>query len=147
MVAPSKLIRVVLADDNIDLTAALRRRLSLEPDIDCVGCVSEAREVIAGVTRWEPRVLVLDLSMPGGDTPTMIGELRVVAPDVRTIVFSGYTNDQRIDRSLAAGARRFVCKDISPQNLVDAIRTVAAEPLPTLLHPARLDSDHLYSTT
>jgi DNA-binding NarL/FixJ family response regulator len=120
----------VLADDNVDLTGVLRRLLELEPDIECVGCVADARDVIEGVERWEPHVLVIDLSMPGGDTPAIVGDLQAIAPGLRTIVFSGFSDDERIDRSMAAGACRFVCKDDGLQELVDAIRNVAADPEP-----------------
>jgi DNA-binding NarL/FixJ family response regulator len=122
-----KPIRVMLADDNVDLTAAVRRLLDLEPDVACVGCVADARLVISEVARCEPKVLVMDLSMPGGDTATIIRELQSIAPDVRTIVFSGFGDDERIERSLTAGAWRFVRKESGPQELLDAIRAAASD--------------------
>ncbi|MCI0362242.1 MAG: response regulator transcription factor [Phycisphaerales bacterium] len=131
MDAQSKPIKVVLADDNIDLTSVLRRLLELEPDIECVGCVADARDVVEEVARWEPQVLVIDLSMPGGDIATIVSDLHMISPGLRTIVFSGFSDDERIDRSMAAGACRFVCKDDGLQELVDAIRNVASDPMPT----------------
>jgi len=126
MSAPTSSIRVLLADDNVDLTGALRRLLDLEPDIECVGCVDGANGVVDAVRRCRPHVLVLDLSMPGQATPVVLRELTTGFPELRTIVFSGYGDDDaRIEESLEAGACGFVCKDRGTRHLVEAIRAAA----------------------
>ena len=130
MGALTKSITVVLADDNIDLTSALRKLFEFEPDIECVGCVADARAVIQEVSRSNPRVLVIDLSLPGGDSAAIIRELRTIAPDVRAIVFSGFQDDDRIERTIDAGAWQFVLKDTGVHRLVDAIRSVASDAAP-----------------
>jgi len=127
-------ITVVLADDNTNLTSALSKVFELGSDIVCVGCVAHAQKVLEEVSRCQPRVLVIDLSLPGGDSASIIRELQSVAPSVRAIVYSGYQDDERIDRTMDAGAWQFVCKDCGIHELLDAIRSVASNPM---IAPAR----------
>ena len=134
----TKPIKVVLADDNTDLTSVLSKLFEFEPDIECVSRVANAQDIIDEVIRTKPTVLVIDLSLPGGDSETIIRQLQAVAPAVRAIVYSGYDDDERIQRMLDAGAWQFVCKDAGPNKLVTSIRTVASGPAPT--PPARMPS-------
>ena len=118
-------IRVVFADDNVDLTSAFCRLLEFEPDIECVSCLAHGRDVVEQVTRHAADVLVIDLSMPDCDIAAIITQLQETTPSVRTILYSGFPEGQRIDQAFAAGACSFVCKDAGPKELFRVIRAAA----------------------
>lgn len=116
-------IRVVLADDNADLISALCMRLNLESDIDCVGCTTDAHRVVDEAARHAADVLVIDLSMPGADIPSIIHQLQLIAPRLRTILYTGFPDSEIVDRALSAGASQMVFKDTGPEGLLAALRS------------------------
>jgi len=135
-------IRVLLADDHAVVRQGLRTFLDLQEDIEVVGEAADGAEALAAAERLSPDVVLIDLVMPGVDGIEAIRRLRERAPTVRAIVLSSFIDDDKLFPAVRAGAAGYLLKDVQPQELVDAIRTVHAGG--ALLHPqvaARLLSE------
>jgi two-component system response regulator NreC len=118
-------ISVVLADDHAFMRRQLRRVLDAETEFEVVGEASDVDTVLRHVRVPMPHVLVLDLSMPGGSSLTLIRRLRSEAPDTE-IVVTTMTDDPRFAReALSAGASGYVLKDDADRDLVNAVRQAA----------------------
>jgi DNA-binding NarL/FixJ family response regulator len=122
------MIRVVLADDQALLRAGLRVLLDAEDDLEVVGEAEDGAEAIAAVRRLQPDVVVMDIRMPDLDGLAATREI-VADPElagVHIVVLTTFDLDEYVYEALAAGASGFVLKDDPPEQLVAAIRTVAA---------------------
>jgi DNA-binding NarL/FixJ family response regulator len=121
-------IRVLLVDDQKLVRAGFRMILSGSDDIDVVGESGDGETAIHAVERVHPDVVLMDIRMPGLDgveaTRRLVRE--GVAPNARVIILTTFDGDEYVIEALRAGASGFVLKDIEPDDLVSAIRTVAA---------------------
>jgi DNA-binding NarL/FixJ family response regulator len=124
---PHREIRVVLADDHTILRAALRSLLQRSaPEVRIVGEAANGHEAVDMVRRLSPDVVVMDLDMAGGDGLTATRALAEGGDDVKVLVLSMHTEEERLLPLLRAGARGYLAKDVAERELVDAIRVVAA---------------------
>lgn len=117
-------IRVLIADDHPLVREGLTAVLNRQPDMQVVAEASDGREAVALFRRHRPDVALMDLRMPhfgGVEATTMI---RSEFPDSRIIVLTTYGGDEDIHRALTAGARAYLLKDTSNENLITAIRSV-----------------------
>jgi two-component system, NarL family, response regulator LiaR len=126
-------IRVLIADDHAVVRQGLRTFLDLQEDIEVVGEAGDGAEALEAAERLSPDVVLIDLVMPGVDGIEAIRELRERAPSVRAIVLSSFIDDEKLFPAVRAGAAGYLLKDVQPQELVEAIRTVHAGG--ALLHP------------
>jgi DNA-binding NarL/FixJ family response regulator len=117
-------IRILVADDHPMLREGLVAVLSTQPDFDVVGEAADGSEVVRLARRLEPDVILLDLEMPEVDGVAALERLHESGSGARTIVFTAYDTDERILRSLHAGARGYLLKGASRNEIFDAIRTV-----------------------
>jgi DNA-binding NarL/FixJ family response regulator len=117
-------VRILVADDHPMLREGLVAVLSTQPDFDVVGEASDGSEVVRLAERLEPDVILLDLEMPRADGVEALEMLREAGSEARAIVFTAYDTDERILRSLRAGARGYLLKGASRAEIFDAIRTV-----------------------
>jgi two-component system response regulator NreC len=118
-------IRVVLADDHAMMRRSLRRLMDCEEDVEVVAEADDLAAVIRDVQGHEPRVLVLDLGMPGGSTIEALGRLRERSPDTQIVVMTMEENPVFAQRAFAAGALGFVAKDRADSELPQAVRAAA----------------------
>lgn len=129
------MIRVLLADDQSMVRAGLRLILESHPDIEVVGEAADGEEALHAVRRNQPDVVLMDIRMPRLDgiaaTRTLIEE----RPAVRVLVVTTFDADHYVYEALRAGASGFILKDSSPEQLVAAVRLIAAGD--ALLAPAR----------
>ena len=119
------MIRVLIADDHQLVREGLVRLLNLEKDIQVVGVTSTAEEAVTMVGRLRPNVALLDVRMPGLGG---IGATRQIAPklpDVGVVLLTMHDEDEFIFEGMAAGARAYLLKDCSHQELVGTLRQVA----------------------
>src|ERR687890_278463 len=116
--------RGVDADDHPMLREGLVAVLSTQPDFGVVGEAADGSEVVRLARRLEPDVILMDLEMPEVDGVAALERLREAGSGARTIVFTAYDTDERILRSLHAGARGYLLKGASRNEIFDAIRTV-----------------------
>lgn len=128
-----KKIKVLVADDHPMLREGLVAILDTQEDFEVVGEASDGAEVVKLVGELLPDVILLDLEMPGTDGVAALERLRNAGSEARTIVFTAYDTDERILGSLRAGARGYLLKGASRQEIFAAIRTVYAGG--TLLQP------------
>jgi DNA-binding NarL/FixJ family response regulator len=121
-------IRVAICDDQALVRDGLRVQLGLVPDIDVVGEASDGEQAVALARREAPDVLVMDIRMPVLDG--IQATRRIVADAatqrVRVLVLTTFDLDEHVYAALSAGASGFLLKDATPEEIVRAIRVVAA---------------------
>ena len=127
------MIRVVIADDHAVVRQGLRTFLDLQDDIEVVAEAGDGAEALAAAEEHAPDVVLIDLVMPNVDGIEAIRSLRERMPAVRAIVLSSFIDDEKLLPAVRAGAAGYLLKDVEPQQLVEAIRTVHAGG--ALLHP------------
>jgi two-component system, NarL family, response regulator LiaR len=126
-------IRVLIADDHAVVRQGLRTFLDLQDDIEVVGEAADGEEALAAAERLTPDVVLVDLVMPKVDGIDVIRRLGERAPEARAVVLTSFIDDDRLFPVLRAGAAGYLLKDVQPQELVEAIRTVHGGG--ALLHP------------
>ena len=130
-------IRLLVADDHPMLREGLVAVLGTQPDFEVVGEAADGDEVVRLAESLGPDVILLDLEMPGTDGVAALERLREAGSTARTVVFTAYDTDERILGSLRAGARGYLLKGASRQEIFGAIRTVHTGG--SLLQPAVTD--------
>lgn len=121
-------IRLLLVDDHPVVRRGLRGYLELEPDFTVVGEAGEGEEALRAIEETRPDVVLLDLKMPGLDGQGVLDRLGTSKTDdgPRILVLTSATDAERVPAAITAGAAGFVYKDIDPDALASAIRTVHA---------------------
>jgi DNA-binding NarL/FixJ family response regulator len=119
-------VRVLLVDDQILMRSGLRKLLEIEDGIEIVADVGSGPDALAVVPSCRPDVALVDARMPGMDGIELITELTRSHPAVASIVLTTFDEDEYLFGALKAGARGFLLKDASPEDLVAAIRRAAA---------------------
>src|SRR5438034_7366623 len=119
-------IRVLVADDQSMVRAGFRMLLSGEEDIEVVAEASNGLEAVEKAARFEPTVVLMDIRMPELDG--LEAARRILAADdaARILILTTFDHDEYVYEALRVGASGFVLKDDSPEQLIAAIRTVAA---------------------
>ncbi len=119
-------IRVVLVDDQAMVRTGLRMVLAAESDIEVVGEAADGAAGVRVVTEQKPDVVLLDGRMPGMDG--LEAARRILAADLptRVIVLTTFDEDEYVAAALRAGVSGFLLKVSPPEDLVVAVRTVAA---------------------
>lgn len=117
-------IRVFLADDHPPLRAGLAAILNDQPDIQVVGEAGTGREALEAEAVAD--VYIVDLRMPEGDGIHVIEQLMKRDPASKVLVLTTYDNEEDVFRALEAGARGYLLKDTTTEELVSALRLVRA---------------------
>ncbi len=117
---------VLVVDDQALVRETLALWLRTAPDLEIVGCAAHADEAVTLATEKQPRVVLMDVDMPGRQAFEAARVLRVRCPDARILFVSGHTQDRYIEQALAVGAAGYVAKSEPAATLLGAIRTVAA---------------------
>jgi DNA-binding NarL/FixJ family response regulator len=129
-------IRVLLVDDQALIRAGFRMILEAEEDLEVVGECADGTQAIDSVKRFSPDVVLMDIRMPEMDG--IEATRRIVGGDgetsVKVLMLTTFDLDEYVYDALRAGASGFLLKDVRPEQLADAVRTVATGD--TLLAPA-----------
>ncbi len=122
------MIRVVIADDQPLVLSGLRMVFDPEPDVDVVGAAADGAGAVDLCRRLRPDLAVLDLRMPRIDgieaTRVLLGADGVTG--LRVLILTTFGDDRSVYGALRAGASGFLLKDAPPEQIVAAVRTVAA---------------------
>ena len=121
-------IRTLLVDDQSMVRAGLRMLLAEEPDIQVVAEAGNGREAVAEAARHHPHVVLMDIRMPVLDGLQATAQVLDPAAGLptRVLILTTFDLDDYVYEALRAGASGFVLKDDPPEQLIAAVRTVAA---------------------
>src|ERR1039458_6123403 len=125
-VPASETIRIVLADDHAVVRSGLRLLLDSEPDFEVLSGASDVEGAKRYVRGHHPRVLVLDLNMPGGSSLEAIPRIREESPDTQIVVLTMQQEPAFARQALGEGALGYVLKEAADEELVEAVRRAAA---------------------
>jgi DNA-binding NarL/FixJ family response regulator len=120
------MIRVLLADDHAIVRAGLKELLTDAGDITVAGEAANGQEVMACIRAEDYDVAVLDMSMPGRGGIELIKQVKDEKPKLRVLVLTMHSEEQYAVRALKAGASGYLTKDAAADQLVAAIRRIAA---------------------
>ena len=118
--------RVLVVDDHPVVREGLVSVLEDQPEIEVVGSLGSAEQAVAQIGRLRPDIVLLDLELPGMDGVAAIPRLLAAHPAGGVIVFTAYDTEERVLGALRAGARGYLLKGASGQEIAEAIRAVQA---------------------
>jgi len=119
-------ITVLIADDHAVVRDGLQALLAKAGDVQVVGVAGNGREVIEQAQRVRPEVVVMDIGMPELDGVEATRRLREKCPETRVLILSMHLTSEHVVRALNAGAHGYVLKESAGEEVVEAIRAVAA---------------------
>jgi DNA-binding NarL/FixJ family response regulator len=118
------MIRVLIADDQRVVREGLSMVLSLMKDVEVVGTAADGAEAVTLAQVVRPDVVLMDLRMPRCDGIEATRRLRTEAPEVKVVVLTTYSDDRSVLDALRAGARGYLTKDASGEQIHEALRQV-----------------------
>ncbi|WP_032761340.1 response regulator [Streptomyces sp. CNS654] len=121
-----KIIRVLLVDDHQVVRRGLRTFLEIQEDIEVVGEASDGAEGVARIEELRPDVVLMDIKMPGTDGIEALRRLRELDNPAKVLIVTSFTEQRTVVPALRAGASGYVYKDVDPDALAGAIRSVHA---------------------
>ncbi len=130
----SQPIRVLIADDHAIVRKGISALLSTRADIEVVGEAADGEQAVELSKQRHPDVVLMDLVMPETDGVEAIRQLNARQPEVRVLVLTSFSTDDKVFPAIKAGALGYLLKDSEPEDLVRAIRQVYRGE--SSLHPA-----------
>ncbi|MEU8411988.1 response regulator transcription factor [Amycolatopsis japonica] len=119
------MIRVVVVDDEPMVCAHLRTILGSADDIEVVAQAQDGAEAVEAVIRHKPRVVLMDLRMPGVDGLTAIERIAKLPEPPAVVALTTFDADTYVIRALRAGAAGFLVKSTPPEDLIGLVRVAA----------------------
>jgi DNA-binding NarL/FixJ family response regulator len=119
-------IRVLIADDQRVVRDGLSMIVGLIDGVEVVGTASDGVEAVEIATRERPEIVLMDLRMPGLDGAEATQQIRLSLPETQVLVLTTYADDESLFPALQAGARGYLTKDASAEEIEQAIRALAA---------------------
>ncbi|MGQ4441306.1 response regulator [Streptomyces violaceoruber] len=119
-------IKVLLVDDHQVVRRGLRTFLEVQDDIEVVGEAADGAEGVDRAQELKPDVILMDVKMPGMDGVDALRRLRELDNQARVLVVTSFTEQRTVVPALRAGAAGYVYKDVDPDALAGAIRSVHA---------------------
>jgi DNA-binding NarL/FixJ family response regulator len=118
-------IRVVVADDQALVRGGFRMILESQPDLEVVGEAADGAEAVELARTLTPDVLLMDIRMPNVDGIEATRRVVLAAPATRVMMLTTFGEDGYVWQAMKAGASAFLLKDVPPEDLAGAVRTVA----------------------
>ncbi len=119
-------VRILIADDHTILRAGIRSLLDMVPDFEVVGEVDNGKDAIYQAGQLKPDLLLSDLSMPKTNGTEAIQRIKSRYPDIKILVLTVHKTEEYVHAALKAGANGYVLKDDTSDELISAIKNIAA---------------------
>lgn len=119
-------LRIIVADDHFIVRSGLIAMIDSEPDMKVVAQATDGAQAVEAFARHRPDVMLVDLRMPVVSGNQVIERVRADFPDAHILVLTAYNGDEDIHKALASGARGYLLKSSTGDDLVPAIRAVAS---------------------
>ncbi|SCK30843.1 two component transcriptional regulator, LuxR family [Streptomyces sp. WMMB 714] len=119
-------IRVLIVDDHLVVRRGLRTFLEIQEDIEVVGEAADGEEGVARAEELRPDIVLMDVKMPGTDGIEALRQLVQLGNPARVLVVTSFTEQRTVVPALRAGAAGYVYKDVDPDALAGAIRSIHA---------------------
>jgi two-component system, NarL family, response regulator LiaR len=143
-----KPIRVMLVDDHAVVRSGLGTFLLASDDMELVGEASSGEQALSMCSQAKPDVILMDLVMPGMDGATATRKIREQCPEIQVIALTSFKEQELVQGALQAGAIGYLLKDISADELANAIRaayagkpTLAPEAAQALIQATRMPAE------
>ena len=120
------MIRVLIVDDDDLMRAGLRAVLSSDDAIEVAGEAADGAAAVKAAGQLLPDVVLMDVRMPGLDGISATRELLALSPSVRVVILTTFEEDEYVFGGLRAGASGFLLKRTRPEELIEAVHTIAA---------------------
>jgi len=122
----TKTIRLLIVDDHSVVRFGLRALLSRHPGIDVAGEAGTVSAAVAETARLNPDVVLMDVRLPDGNGFEACRQIRKLQPETRVLFLTSFADEEIVLESIDAGGDGYLLKEIDEDNLVGAIRSVAA---------------------
>jgi len=120
------MIRIIVVDDHALVRAGICSLLSSQEDISIMAETGSGREAVRLCEELKPNIVLLDLSIPDLDGLEATKQIMATAPEIKVVILTMYENEEYATRVLNAGAKGFIVKRMSPEELPSVIRKVMA---------------------
>lgn len=117
-------IRVFLCDDHTLFRQGIRKLLELERDIEVVGEENDGQVMLGNLKKAGPDVILMDIAMPGMNGVIATSKVKKILPQARIIILTVYEDETHVFNAIKAGAMGYLLKDVSIDELLEAIRSV-----------------------
>ena len=115
-----------LLDDHEIVRRGVRELLEVEEDFEVVGEAGTAEDALARIAASVPDVAIIDMRLPDGNGVEVCREVRSRNPEIQCVVLTSFADDEALFDSIMAGAAGYLLKQIKGNDLIDAVRRVAA---------------------
>lgn len=117
-------LRVMIADDNLEIRRSTRLMLTQIPEVKVIAIAHDGRQAVEMAIDHQPDIILMDVSMPELDGVTAIEEILKRCPNIGCIVISTERDSEVLRRAMASGAKGYLVKPITTEELTDAVRRV-----------------------
>ena len=114
-------ITVAMVDDDADYAEGVRHLLEMSPQFECVAVCGTAEEALKRLPKLQPRIVLMDIQLPGMSGPECVAELKDRLPDSEILMLTVFEEYDRIYEALVAGATGYLLKRTPPGELLEAI--------------------------
>jgi two-component system response regulator DegU len=119
-------VKLVLADDHQLFREGVKRILNMEDDLEVIGECGDGIQVIELCNELHPDIVLMDINMPTENGVAATEKIKEFFPDVKVIVLSIHDDESYVFETLRKGASGYLLKDMEPESLINAIRSVVA---------------------
>ncbi|HEX9781766.1 MAG TPA: response regulator transcription factor [Opitutaceae bacterium] len=118
-------IRILVVDDHPTFVMELHALVSAQPDMEVVAQAESGEQAVELYRQWQPEILLMDLRLPGISGTEAMSQIRGEFPESRVIIVSAYDWEEDIHRAMRGGARAFLLKDSTTEDIAATIRAVS----------------------
>lgn len=121
----NKMIKVVIADDQVILRESLKFIIEQDSEIQVSGCAGNGREALKLCDQLIPNIVLMDIMMPGCDGVEGTKLIKEKYNSIKVLILTTFNDDENISKALKNGADGYILKDIKPDELILAVKSVA----------------------